>query len=93
MTVVSDTIVVAYFENTTQGIDNADALNAVVYFQNGQILIEGSNGNTVTLYDATGRILATKQAEYSPLHFDVPFSGAYLVKIGNHPARKVVVIR
>ena len=93
MTVVSDTIVVAYFENTTQRIDNADALKDIIYSNNGQIVVESSYCNTVTLYDATGRILATKQDEYSPLHFDVPATGTYLVKIGNHPARKVAVIR
>jgi hypothetical protein len=55
--------------------------------------VDGAENNTVWLYDVNGRILATKQDEYSPLHFDVPTIGTYLVKIGNHPARKVVVIR
>ena len=36
---------------------------------------------------------ATKQDYGTPLHFDVPASGTYMIKIGNHPARKVVVIK
>lgn len=78
---------------TQEGINGVDALNAKVYSSQGQIVVEGANGNMVTLYDVTGRTLISKQDEYTPLHFDAPASGTYLIKIGNHPARKVVVIR
>lgn len=53
----------------------------------------GSNGNTVVFYDVNGRMLATKRGEYAPLRFDAPASGTYMIKIGNHPARKMVVVR
>lgn len=75
------------------GIDDVDAIDAKIYQRDGQIVVEGAENNTVWLYDVNGRILATKQDDYAPLHFDVPVSGTYLVKIGNHPARRVVVIR
>ncbi|MGX8712667.1 MAG: InlB B-repeat-containing protein [bacterium] len=75
------------------GVDEVDAINAKIYTSNGQIVVDGAERNTVYLYDVNGRILATKQDEYSPLRFNVPSSGAYMVKIGNHPARRVVVIR
>ncbi len=74
-------------------MDEVDAINTKIYTNNGQIVVDGAENNTVWLYDVNGRILATKQDEYSPLCFDVPTTGTYLVKIGNHPARKVVVIR
>lgn len=77
----------------TEGIDDVAALNAKVYRGHGQIVVEGADGYRVTLYDVAGRVLATKQDDYSPLHFEVPCSGAYLIKIGNHPARRVVVVR
>ena len=83
----------AYFEANDVGIIDVDAINAKVYTSLGHIVVEGTEGNTVWLYDVNGRILATKQDEYSPLRFDVPASGTYLIKIGNHPARRVVVIR
>ena len=75
------------------GIDRLEALNAKVYINSGQIVVEGAEGNTVWLYDAVGRLLATRQDDYSPLRFDVPVTGTYLIKVGNHPARRVVVIR
>lgn len=76
-----------------EGIDGVDALNAKVYSCNGQIVVDGASGNTVTLYDASGRVLAIKQDNYSSLRFDTPVSGTYMIKIGNYLARKVVVIR
>ena len=82
---IHDTIIV--------GVDEVDAINAKIYTSNGQIVVDGAENNTVWLYDVNGRILAIKQDEYSPLHFTVPASGTYLVKIGIHPARRVVVIR
>lgn len=78
---------------TVEGIGGVDAINAKVYSSQGQIVVEGADGNSVTMYDVTGRILATRQDNYMPLRFDAPVSGTYLIKIGNYPARRVVVVR
>ena len=56
-------------------------------------MVEGAEGQPVTLFDAVGRRLATKRDEYMPVRFDVPASGTYLVKIGDYAARRVMVIR
>ena len=77
----------------TEGIDGVDALNAKVYVSNGQIVVEGADGNPVTLFDINGRMVATKQDYGTEICFDVSTSGTYMIKIGRHPARKVVVIR
>ena len=83
-----------YIHDTiTVGINNVDMLDAKVYVSNHQIVVDGADGNTVTLFDLNGRMLATKQDLYDKLYFDVPASGGYLIRIGNHPARKVVVIK
>lgn len=76
-----------------EGIDGVESVNAKVYSSQGKIVVEDANSNTVTLYDATGRILATKQNHGTPLRFDIPASGTYLIKIGNYPIQKVVVIK
>lgn len=86
--IIHDTVYI-----TQEGIDGVDALNAKVYTSQGQIVVEGANGNNVMLFDVNGRVLATKQDDFSLLRFDAPASGTYMIKIGNHPARKVVVIR
>ena len=77
----------------TEGIGDVDGAGAKVYIHSGQIVVEGAEGNTVWLYDAVGRLLATRQDDYSALRFEVPATGTYLIKVGNHPARRVVVVR
>ncbi|MCR5589357.1 MAG: leucine-rich repeat protein [Bacteroidales bacterium] len=78
---------------TEQGINGVDGISAKVYSSRGQVVVEGAEGNMVTLYDVNGRVLATKQDNDMPLRFDAPVSGTYMIKIGNYPARKVVVVR
>jgi hypothetical protein len=34
-----------------------------------------------------------KRNDQGTIRFDVAASGTYLVKVGNHPARKIVVVR
>lgn len=86
--VIHDTVYI-----TQEGVGDVDALNAKVYTNQGQIVVEGANGYRVMLFDINGRVLATKQDEFSLLRFNTPASGTYIIKIGNYPARKVVVIR
>lgn len=92
--IIHDTIVV--------GVDEVETINAKIYTSHGQIVVEGAEGNDVTFFDITGRrIQAIKQSSIvgradgipQTIHFDAPASGTYLIKIGNHPARKVVVKR
>ena len=85
---VHDTIYI-----TQEGIDDAEATTAKVYIAHGQIVIEGAAGFDVTLYDAVGRLLATRRDDFAALRFDAPSSGVYMVRIGNMPPRKVVVMR
>ena len=75
------------------GVNKVETMQAKVYVSQGQIVVEGAEGNMVTLLDINGRMLATKQDYGTALRFDAPASGAYMIKIGNYPARKVVVIR
>ena len=88
---IHDTI---YIHDTVYvGIDGVDALDAKIYSNGGQIVVEGADGNAVTLYDLNGRLLATKQDYGAPLRFDAPVTGTYMIKIGRHAARKIVVVR
>ena len=88
---IHDTI---YIHDTVYvGIVGVDALNVKVYSNGGQIVVEGAEQNAVTLFDISGRIIATRQEQGEPLRFEVPATGTYLVKIGRHAARKIVVVR
>lgn len=88
---IHDTI---YLHDTIYvGVDEVETINVKIYTSNGQIVVDGSDGNQVWLYDINGRLIATRKDNHSPLRFDIPSSGAYLVKIGNYHSRKVVVIK
>ena len=93
LTVTQDTILVAYFVST-EGIGDVDGTNVKVTVVDGQIVVENVSGNTVTLYDIMGRhITFSTTGRATECQFDIPMSGTYLVKIGNHPAHKIVVIK
>ena len=76
-----------------EDIDEMETVNVRIYQQNGQLVVEGAEGNIVYLYDVLGRVLATKKDYYRVVRFDVPASGTYLIKVGNLVARRVVVIK
>ena len=88
---IYDTI---YIHDTVYvGLDEVETINVKVYTSNGQIVVDGADGNQVWLFDVNGRLVATKRDNHLPLRFDIPSSGAYLVKIGNYHSHKVVVIK
>ena len=93
--VLQDTVMTAYFvrEGSQNGVDGVDTMSAKIYVNNGQIVVEGAEGNPVYLYDVVGRLLATRRETMQEVLLDVPASGAYLVKIGDAPALRVVVRR
>lgn len=92
--VLHDTIDTVWIHDTIRlSITDVETLQAKIYQRNGQVVVEGAEGNKVAFYDVNGRVLATKQDNDMPLYFDVPVAGTYIIKIGNYPARKVVVIR
>ena len=88
-----------FIEMCNSSIDDVNALSANVYSVQGRIVVESGNGGPlgeVRVCDMMGRSLATcgVSAEGTNRYsFYVPATGTYFVKIGNLPARKVVVIR
>lgn len=65
------------------GIDEVPADAVRVYSRGGDIVVEGADGEAVRIFDITGRSVRNEA-----LH-----TGVYIVKIGNRPARKVVVMK
>jgi hypothetical protein len=89
------------------GIDGIETVNAKIYQRDGRIVVESGDGGPlgeVRVFDVMGRCLAQSHPALSGhpsqgegtgwrATFEVPASGTYMIKIGNYPARKVVVIR
>ncbi len=90
--VLGDVELTAFFE-PSQGIEDGGIDYVNISVIGGDIIVDGAEGNTVTLYDVNGRVLATKQDNNMLLSFDVPATGTYMIKVGSAPARRVVVLR
>lgn len=90
--VIHDTIYIPQ-----EGIGDVEGSPVKVYQSQGQIVVEGADGQPVALYDVSGRLLATRRSEEvqggTPLRFSIRASGTYLIKVGNVPARRIVVLR
>ena len=74
-----------------QGITEIENSKLKIDISGLNIRVDNPDSETVSLYDVTGRHLIT--SHLSPFTFHLPTSGVYIVKVGDRPARKVVVIR
>lgn len=88
---VYDTV---YIHDTVYvGINDAAQNDNINVYQSGnQIVVNGTEGNVVRLFDAVGRMLATKQDPYGEVYFEAPATGTYLVKVGNYQTKRIVVV-
>ena len=71
-----------YVEDCNMDIGDHDVENCNIYSIGGRIIVEGAEGETVHIFDILGRSVRN----------DAIPTGIYLVKVGNHPARKVIVV-
>lgn len=81
----------AYFAANT-GIEDIDNSGIIVYAKDNQIHIDEAIGEKISVYSIDGRTIASLPRAID--HVTIPVvAGIYIVKIGDRPARKVVVIR
>lgn len=74
---------------STQDIEDVEDGIFNVHAEFGQIVVETDQTEEVEVYDVVGHKVDGGRKKL----FSVPTSGVYMVKMGNHPARKVVVNR
>ena len=92
VTVTADATYTAYFESTTQGIEDVNESDIMVYVTDGRIYVrvDGKPVEEFRVYDLMGReVFHAAHADGSPA---LP-GGVYLVKVGTLPAKKMVVLR
>ena len=86
---LQDTSIQAVFiEEDNTGINSINPKDYYVYSQGREIIIESDKSYEISLYDIYGKKIDGGRKR----SYHVSSAGIYLVKIGNHPARKVVVI-
>ena len=83
----------AYFASTTEGIEDIDDSGIIVYAKDYKIHIYEAFGEEISVYTIDGRTIASLPRATEHVAIPVTTTGVYIVKIGNHPARKVVIIK
>ncbi|MCR5424326.1 MAG: leucine-rich repeat domain-containing protein [Bacteroidales bacterium] len=77
----------------SNGIDGTAPANMKVYTTRAEIVVEGTEGMPVQLYNISGRLLERRDEGEDRVKFLAPASGTYVLRIGDRTVRKVVVIR
>ena len=92
ITVNNNITLTAYFA-ANAGIDDIDDSGIIVYAKDYQIHIDEALGEEISIYTIDGRTIASLPRATEHLTIPVTTTGVYIVKVGDHPARKVVVMR
>lgn len=76
----------------TNGIESRGEETYAVSSWDGRLMVSGAEGENVNIYSIDGRCVYSARVSWTAT-IDVPSSGTYFVRIGHHPACKVMVIR
>lgn len=93
ITVDGSTTYVASFEQNVAEISSLSEIGVEILTEGDFITVQGAQGQTIRIFDTLGRRLAVQSNASATQTFHVPATGAYMVQVGNLPAKKVVVVR
>ena len=82
----------AVFERNV-GIDDVENTDFSIYSKDMTIYIRDANNSDIHIYDVNGRCLRSQTAGTETMEFRMNATGVYLVKVGNAPAKRVVLVR
>ena len=94
-TVTGDITLTAIFQaqQPATGIDESDMDNVTIYSAESTIYVRGAEGKDVNVYDINGRTISSTLNAGETVEFRMSATGVYLVKVGNAPAKRVLVVR
>lgn len=92
ITVNSNITLTAYFAANT-GIDDIEDVGIIVYAKDYKIHIDEAFGEEVTVYSIDGRTIASLPKATEHVVIPVTTTGVHIIKVGEHPVYKVVVIK
>ena len=90
--VTEDITLTAIFQERV-GIEDVDMENVTIYSTDTRIFVNGAEGKDVYVYDVNGRMMYRELNAPETIEFRMTATGVYLVKVGNAPAKRVVVVR
>ena len=84
-------VVATFFSNV--GVESAEYSNINIYSTDSKVVVKGAEGMTIYIYDVNGRCMARRANAADTETFQVETTGVILVKAGNAPAKRVIVVR
>ena len=88
----AETEIEANFEQL-EGIIDVDGSIITIYSANNNIIVRGAEQQTIRVFDVVGRLVAQRTNANDEETIAMTNTGVYLVKVGDAPARRVVVRR
>ncbi len=84
-----------HFLTPREEIDATQASEPIVYARGGRIIVDTQSAKPVkvNVYDIMGRCVASTTTNGTQASLAVASAGVYIVKVGNTPARRVVVTK
>ena len=89
----ANTSLIAVFARNTEGIDDVDMENVKIYSADSKIIVRGAENRSVYVFDVNGRVVNSESNASETIEFRMANTGVYLVKVGNAPAKRVLVVR
>ena len=91
--VTEDITLTAVFLPKPVDIEDVNEDNVSIYTSDTRIIVKGAEGQDVHVYDVNGRMMYRELNAPETIEFRMTATGVYLVKVGNAPAKRVVVVR
>ena len=91
-TVNANITITAVFEQVT-GIEDVDMSNVTIYSTESKIVVRGAENQSIYVFDVNGRVVTSEVNAAETCEFRMATTGVYLVKVGNAPAKRVLVVR
>lgn len=89
---IYDTVIVTVYDTVVVSVEDVEAIPVKVFVAGGRLVIEGAQaGEVVRVYDVQGRQMFDFPVQGERTEAMLPPTGAYLVRIGNRAARKVLI--
>ena len=89
----ANTSLIAVFARDPEGIDDVDMENVKIYSVDSKIIVRGAENRSVYVFDVNGRVVNSESNASETIEFRMANTGVYLVKVGNAPAKRVLVVR
>lgn len=91
-TVQANITITAVFE-PVNGIEDVDMNNVTIYSTESKIVVRGAESQSIYVFDVNGRVVTSEVNAAETCEFRMATTGVYLVKVGNAPAKRVLVVR